>query len=196
MILFFKKIYRDSRRLYGFDDDQRFARGFTLIEVIVAMAIFSVILLILSETFVQTLNAERRALNIQQVEENISFALESMAKEVRLSTIDVSTANNTCPDNQLTELGMTNQDGDHVRYFVSDDGTLHRSVKLGDGSDDDRILSSNAVVFDKLGFCAQGIGADGIIPKITFLGRVHSANSHQEASLEFQTTVASRLLVD
>ncbi len=165
--------------------------GFTLVEMVVAISLFTFVIFIIGGTFLNTFNIQRRALNSQQVEENVSFVLESMAKELRLSRLDSSNPNGNCPASPTSALRATNQDGEVVRYFLSN-GQLHREIN----STTDTVVSSNTVAFDQLVFCFLGIGTDQKQQRVTITGKVHSLNTKNQATMDFQTTISPRLLSD
>jgi prepilin-type N-terminal cleavage/methylation domain-containing protein len=60
--------------------------GFTLIEVMVALFVFLIIMLAMSQTFTQTFAGYRNVKAVQRDVENAQFALNLMAKELRTST--------------------------------------------------------------------------------------------------------------
>jgi len=61
--------------------------GFTLIELMVSVFMFSILMIVVESAFVSSLDMQRRAFSIQQSEENANFMLESMAKEIRVSKV-------------------------------------------------------------------------------------------------------------
>lgn len=63
-------------------------QGFTLIELIVAIFIFSVILVGILSVSVSVLNAYRKAKVIKSVKESADFALSSIAKDVRMGKVE------------------------------------------------------------------------------------------------------------
>ena len=69
--------------------------GFTLVEIMVAFLIFSIILTVFSSVFLSSSQLQKKAFNIQQAEENANYILESMAKEIRVSKISGPDTN--CP---------------------------------------------------------------------------------------------------
>lgn len=62
-------------------------KGFTLIEAVVALFVFLIIMLSLSDTFTQSFTGYRNARAVQKDVENAQFALNLLAKELRTSTI-------------------------------------------------------------------------------------------------------------
>lgn len=66
-------------------------KGFTLIEVTVALFVFLTIMTALSETFVSSFSGYKNARAVQRDTENAQFAMNLMAKELRTSTVVSST---------------------------------------------------------------------------------------------------------
>lgn len=62
-------------------------KGFTLIEVMVSLAVFLIIMLAMSQTFTQSFAGYRNVKAVQRDVENAQFALNLMAKELRTSSI-------------------------------------------------------------------------------------------------------------
>ena len=94
--------------------------GFTLIELIVALAVFSSVVLSISGIFISVINSQRKILSIQNTQEAGRYLLESMIKEVRMSIINSSSA-----DGVFT-LNITNSKGETLDYIF--DNTDRKSV--------------------------------------------------------------------
>lgn len=62
-------------------------RGFTLIEVMISLAVFLIIMLAMSQTFTQAFAGYKNVKSVQRDTENAQFALNLMAKELRTSSI-------------------------------------------------------------------------------------------------------------
>lgn len=58
-------------------------KGFTLIEMVISLAIFSIVAVIAVGALVRILGQNRQAQSIQSSVNNLSFALESMSRELR-----------------------------------------------------------------------------------------------------------------
>ncbi len=61
-------------------------KGFTLIEIIVSLAIFSVVAVIAIGALVRVTSANRQAQAIQSGVNNVSFVLDAMSREMRVGT--------------------------------------------------------------------------------------------------------------
>ena len=67
-------------------------KGFTLIELIIATAIFVIIIGILGGIYGQINKIQRRSVEIQKAIDNTRYALEVMAKAIRMSEINTTTS--------------------------------------------------------------------------------------------------------
>lgn len=158
-----------------------------MVETLVTVFIFSIIIIIIGGAFASALDMQRRAFNIQQVEENSNFLLEAMAKEIRVSTIDSPDSN--CPSAPATVLDITHPVNGSVRYSLS--GTAVQRTVNGVVT----IISSNAVEFTRLQFCISGTSAtDQKQPRVTILAGIRSKNTKQQATIDIQTTLSARYL--
>lgn len=157
--------------------------GFTLVETVVTIFIFSIIITVVLSAFVSALNLQRRAFNIQQVEENGNFILESMAKEIRVSTINTSDA---CP---ASSLSVSHPINGTIVYSLS--GTdLIRTV-----NGNQYIVNSNVVQFSRLQFCISGnANPDQRQPRVTLVASIRSTQTKQQATIDVQTTLSQRRL--
>ena len=168
-------------------NNQRPNAGFTLVETLVTVFVFSMIVVIIGGVFVSSLDLQRRALNIQLVEENSNFLLEAMAKEIRVSTI--GSLNSDCPTLPATVLDITHPVNGSIRYSLSGT-TVQRTVNGAVTT-----ISSNAVEFTRLQFCISGTGAtDQKQPRVTVLAGIRSTNAKQQAAIDIQTTLSARFL--
>jgi prepilin-type N-terminal cleavage/methylation domain-containing protein len=62
-------------------------KGFTLIEVVVSLFVFSLLMIAVSQTFAVFIQSYREARSIQRDVENIQYVLNSLSKELRTSTV-------------------------------------------------------------------------------------------------------------
>jgi prepilin-type N-terminal cleavage/methylation domain-containing protein len=61
-------------------------RGFTLVEMIVSLALFSVVAVIAIGALLKVIDANNKAESIQSAVTNLNFALESMSRDLRTGT--------------------------------------------------------------------------------------------------------------
>ncbi len=68
--------------------------GFTLIESLVSVAIFSIAISVIATVFFNTNNLQQRTKNLQQVQNEGRYILDKLAKEIRAREIDEASVNN------------------------------------------------------------------------------------------------------
>lgn|SRR3989344_2774898 len=164
--------------------------GFTLIEMLVAMAVFAVLVVIVGSSFVYVLDLQRYAFNVQKVQENSSFFLEAFAKELRTSTI-ASIPDSNCASGTDPSLTIINQDGEAVQYALSG----YNLVRTVNGAPS--TVNSNSIRFTNLGFCVLGaLTGDLRQPRITMVAGITTPDARQKALAYIQTTLSLRNISD
>lgn len=158
-------------------------QGFTLVEMLVAATIFSIIVLAVSSIFTLVLNNERRAFAAQQIQESGQFVLELMAREIRVSDIE----NQDSPNCSATTLTIDHPVNGTVTYSLSN-GVLQRTA----GGVTSNISASN-VKFSRLNFCVMGSGpTDQEQARVAILAAVQNKTGQEILTFNLETTVASR----
>ena len=72
--------------LLAMDNSRKNVRGFTLIEIIVAVGIFSLVMLLAAGAYLIMIGLNRQAQGIASGIDNISFTLETMTRGIRTGT--------------------------------------------------------------------------------------------------------------
>lgn len=164
--------------------------GYTLIELIIAIFIFSILTTIASGGFVSTLSLQRKALNIKRVEENGRFILEMMAREIRLAN-PINSPDTNCPTSNSV-LNFQHPINGNIEYSLIGN-IVHRKVNGVDS-----IISGSDVEILRLNFCISGnTPNDGKQPKVTIILSLKSGGGAKEAViLDLQTTVSQRILAN
>ena len=120
--------------------------GFTLVEMMIAFAIFAIIMVIAVGSLISLIGANYKAQALKTVVNNLHFALENMSRNIRTGTNyhcsegdnpDVTATQNcaTIPGQQFV---FRARDGEYMLYELSDDGAIVRSK-----SDDTSALLSD-----------------------------------------------------
>lgn len=158
--------------------------GFTLPEVLISVGLFSIIIAITSSVFLISLRSQRNIIAAVNANDNLSFALEVMARDIRTGTMFFSPI-----EEEISFLNYRNQG---TVYRLNNE-TIEKSV--GGGSFDP--LTSQNVRITKLKFILTGERRyDGQQVKITILMRVVSRFGNQEIIKEVQTSISPRNLED
>lgn len=161
--------------------------GFTLVELTVALGIFSIIMIITTGGFVRFLKTERQASSFTFVNNNLGAAIEQMAKEIR-------TGKNFCTNGQSCQspdvLSFVNSKGAAVTYCL-ENGAVKRSE--GQDCSSGQRITGNKVSVGYLNFVVSN--NDNYPPRITIsIGANPNNESASIYTANLQTTVSSRQL--
>ncbi len=132
-------------------------RGFTLVELIVAVAVFIVAMDVLTTTFISLGKTQRRQKDVQMLQGDVQSFFETLDREVRTGYGETfSTGTNS--------LFFRNQNGNCVTYYLSD-GKMHRSedsTATGSCAENTSgtVLTSSRNVFSDISFSATSSGVD------------------------------------
>ena len=166
-------------------------KGFSIVEAITIIFVFSIVALIVSGLLVQAMNVERRAFSAQAIQENVLAVLEIMAKEIRVSTI--SDQNNNCTtDPILSALNIAHPIEGAVTYGLNN-GVVER---INGGIT--HTLSSDDVIFNSLRFCISGstTPSDNRSARVTVLLSISNKKGRETLTTNVHTTITSRDIVD
>ena len=165
---------------------QKNKKGFTLVELLVSVAIFSVLILSATGIFVKIMNVQKKALAIQEVQDNISYTMEMISKEIRMmSEIDESTKGQ-----ETNTLMFKNSKEKNIVYSLIN-GQLMRKEETEDSQ---AITSSNVTVSDLTFYVNNWDTINGPQPVITInLVMEISDGNFGKAQARLQTTLSGRI---
>jgi prepilin-type N-terminal cleavage/methylation domain-containing protein len=111
------------------------SKGFTLIELMVSLSIFSIITLAATGSFLVTLNAAKKARALSFAMDNVNYAMESMTRSIRMGTDYVCKTNtisliadpvpSNCASGNSITFTPQERPGQRVGYMVVN-GVLNR----------------------------------------------------------------------
>lgn len=179
------------RRLFSFNkpSDSSSHAGFTLLEMVVSFGIFA-ILIVAAFGAVLTINkTQQKATQIQNIEDNLRFALESMAREMRFgSTFQPSGGSSPA----YAELTFTRRDRSVVGYCLANNAVMQLTgggTNCGLGSP----VTDDSITIDQLIFYVVPWTPGTTQPRITIALQAHSRDPNLATMLNLQTTVTPRL---
>jgi prepilin-type N-terminal cleavage/methylation domain-containing protein len=177
-------------------------RGMTLLEMIVAVAIFTTTMLMATTIFKNVVEGQRSAIASQNIQESMRFVFEIMGKEIRTaqqsnhdcefadSAINkVYNLDTTNPDSDT--LYFKNKDDDCVYYYLLNDALMINRGGIFGATTPDEVKVSNLkfIVVD------DAIGAfHSVQPRVTMKMEVEMAGGKEmhKQPMVMQTTVSSR----
>jgi prepilin-type N-terminal cleavage/methylation domain-containing protein len=164
-------------------------RGYTLIELIVSVAIFSIVMLVASAAFLSLISLDRKARATNDVVSNLSYVIDSMERSIRTGT-----AYHASPG---TDFWFTDANGRFVQYRLTVTGTRGQiEEKIDTGAwaalTDPRVDVENLVFYP-----AGTVPSDTVQPTVIFTIRGTITPDPQSAPIEFVTeSSATQRLID
>jgi len=175
-------------------------KGFSLIEMLLAISIFVIIMLSATRIFQLVVQGQRQAIAAYHVQENLKYFFEVMSKEVRMATMDTS---DTCyPFGSVDELYRAEEDnlyfknfeGKCVHYFIENDEGINRfKIKRDESSG---YITTTSININSLKFIVKANtvgGLQGQQPSVTVnLQAEAMAPELDKSEMTLQTTITSR----
>ena len=156
-------------------------KGFTMIELLVAMGLFVVVMGIASTVFIQSLRTQRSIVALMAANDNASLSIEQMMREIRIGS-------NFRTNSDQTELVFVSQRKGNIIYrWNKDEETIERNGVA---------LTSKNVAVKYLYFDLFGAGPnDGASTRVVIrLGVSSNEKRAVDIITNLQTTVSSRQL--
>jgi prepilin-type N-terminal cleavage/methylation domain-containing protein len=180
--------------------------GFTLIEIMVAIALFTVVMTISVGALLSLVNANKKAQALKSVMNNLNFALENMSRNMRTGTTyhcgtTVSVPSNASSPNDCSNggvllalegrFGNPNTPADQIIYrFIS--GRIEKSSN--GGATFIPITASEVSINDMKFYVTGTTPGDTIHPRIIMVIRGSAGNkASTQTSFSIQTSVSQRL---
>ncbi len=183
-------------------------KGFTLIEIIVSVGIFAIVMTVALGALLSINVANQRAQAVRIVIDNVNFALDSMAREMRLGSnyhcgtditpgaeISFSTAN--CSGAGLTGIAFVSSQQTQIQYRLGSAATSPcptGAICVSEGESGFSALTSPEVAATGLSFVVTGTGSDDKQPQVilSVSGTASVESSKVPADFKIQTTVTQR----
>ncbi len=167
--------------------------GVTLIEMMVAVAIFSVVMLSATKIFQMVVESQRSAIAAQNLQESMKYALEVMAKEIRMAQ---KPNGNECGGNLAgkvydtniakDELNFKNFNDECVKYYLD-----NNRLKI-DRDTDSGYITPDEIEVSNLQFEAvDNVGT--IQSRVTIKMDIGAVGKEMHKQImKIQTTISSR----
>jgi len=180
--------------------------GFTLIELLVSISIFSVVTIVAVGALLNLARAADRSHAILTAIDNLDFAMEQMARTIRVGTFYYCSNGVQPPSNQTRDctwgqgqsaMSFTNKDQERIVYELNTEkGSLDRENL---SSVPHKVFSITApeIVIDSLAFNVFGSSkSDAFQPRVLVRIKGHTAISGlrptDQVTFDLQTSVTQR----
>lgn len=168
-------------------------KGFTMIELLVAVGLFAIVTSIAMGGFASALRTQRQSAGLIGANSNVSLVLEQISREVRTG-FDFCVNGQNCPT--LSQLSFKNARRQVVTYCLENGAIMRGSGACG-GADFQKLTADNILV-QHLEFYLDGNRpGDGRQPRVTIAIGVSSREAGiSESVINLETTLSPRLPLD
>ncbi len=186
-------------------------RGFTVMEMIVVVAVFSVVVVSSTDIFFVVNRAHRKLVSTQSVQRDMRFALETLVRELHQGTIDYNyyssqgTLLKVASQVQgIVSLALIDPSGRPVRFRVLDQGGSNLKLQVSRGqvdnwqnllSDNIKLVMAKFYVVPESNPFVIGTTTHNEQPRVTIILSTQSiptSAQDQPVSFFLQTTIVSR----
>ncbi len=128
-------------------------QGFTLIEMMVVLAIFSIVTVVIVDIFMMASRAQRRTLAVQRIQSDARYSMEAITREIKMDNIDYNFYGGTISSEPQDVLALRDADDNSIIFKKSTEncpvGTTNcLVVSLDGGTTWESITSKGINVLD------------------------------------------------
>lgn len=186
--------------------------GFTLVEMIVAVALFAVVMLVCVAALLALVNANRKAQALQSVMNNLSIALDGIVRSVRMgSQYHGADGDGTCGDANyrlphdcvhggstfaFQPYGNSSEEEPWVYTFSEDANGVSRIYKSEGGQAPIPLTAPEVSIEDMRFYVIGTTRGDGLQPKVVIVikGSAGAVGSRARTTFHIQATAVQRVL--
>lgn len=179
-------------------------KGFTLIEAIVALAIFIAISATLAQIIVVSIQNQIKITTTQNMFNQAIFSLDKIEKELRMAKkdgsggcVDVPGNNYATSLNSITFLHHDQVSGLKCKKFTLKGGRIKEYMSNDETKDNFGIgvdLTGSSIAIDALNFNVIGDGPNDLQPRVTITMEIKNGKVEDQSPVMLQTTISQRRL--
>lgn len=170
---------------------KKLMRGYTLVELVVAVGLFALIMTLVSGAYIVMIGIVREEQSLATGIDNLSFALETMTRSIRTGTDYNCAGVGDCSDG-ASSFSFTNASGQSVTYDLSDT-TIQQTRGAEQSTLTDPSVNVSSLLFYVSGTSPVSSG-EYTQPYVTMivLGTVSSGPGEEVQSFTVETGAAMR----
>ncbi len=154
-------------------------KGFTIVELLVGLAVFSLVIGVAVNLFAASFRSQRKSMAVQNVQDNGRYLMSFVAKEVRMSEIRTS-------DGETSTLDIYHSEHGNITYAFAG----AQIIRNGE------VISSDEVQVQGAFYIGGISSGDDEQPRVTIIMKVKTIKTKTEerAEINLQTTLSQRKL--
>lgn len=161
-------------------------RGFTIVELLVSIAIFALVTSVGVTVFLRSLRAQRSVVSLISANDNASLAIEAIARELRRGR-------NFATNVAGTELSFVNAEQRDIVYRYDGSDGVKAIMRQENGGGFYPVTAKNIVVEEARFLVQNSMGGRPILPRITMSIKLGTKDRDiLDVTTEIHTTVSSR----
>ncbi len=175
-------------------------KGFTLVEMIVAVGLFAIVMTVATGAIFSIVDANRSAQSLNSAITNFSFAAESMVRDIRTGnryvcggTLPIQNPLDCAADGN-TDIAFYDANNNPVQYYL--DQTAHQIMKWENNAPAPIAITAPEVTIESMLFYVSGtdIVSHQHQPKVLLIIKGYAGVGKNKSSFNIQTLISQRLL--
>lgn len=173
-------------------------RGYSLLELIVSLGIFSLVMLVVLGAYLTLISLDRQARASNQLAASLSFAVDSMSRSLRTGTNYACNANQASPNcsSGASKIEFTDAEGQQITYLLMASGRIGQCTGALCVDATAVPLTDPRISISSLRFYVRGAeSSDAVQPHVTFaVTGSMTTDAGESTQFSVQTGATQRLI--
>jgi prepilin-type N-terminal cleavage/methylation domain-containing protein len=161
-------------------------KGFTLIELVLYVGIFSILMGVMATIFGQIVDVQSESQGVSYVDQDGKYILGKLVYDVKSLNVDDSLVTPANPGNQTTSLQLQINSINYTYSLNSNGNLIIRNVSTGETN----VLNSANTAISGLSFQRLGAGGSNDTIRVSFTVSSRISQPSGPESRSFETTLA------
>jgi prepilin-type N-terminal cleavage/methylation domain-containing protein len=169
-------------------------QGFTLIEMMVSVALFAIVMLIGVGALLSLIDANRKAQAINSVMNNLNFAVESISRNLRVGTNYNCNGTGDCSGGK--SISFISSEGKAMEYRYNFSNPNWKKIEFSEEGGDFIAITAKEVTIDNFKLYVKGTSPlDNFQPRVVMIIQgTAGVKDNIKTKFNLQTMVSQRIL--